>query len=128
MVYNKAVKMRKLYEDGDFLCMKLRVRATPRLPARYLKRHIIRITGAAVLLVMIAGCGISIFGDMLEYSKKQSELDELKVRAEQLEAENAEYESILNEEDERTYMERIAIEKLGYAYPDERRFYDTTRN
>ena len=89
---------------------------------------LVKFTGAAVLLVMIAGCGISIFGDMLEYSKKQSELDELKVRAEQLEAENAEYESILNEEDERTYMERIAIEKLGYAYPDERRFYDTTRN
>lgn len=32
------------------------------------------------------------------------------------------------EDDERTYMERIAMEKLGYAYPDERRFYDTTRN
>lgn len=89
---------------------------------------LLKITGAAVLVVMIAGCGISIFSDMLEYSEKQSELDELKLRAEQLEAENAEYESILNEEDERTYMERIAIEKLGYAYPDERRFYDTTRN
>ena len=65
---------------------------------------------------------------MLEYNEKEAELEELKLIAEQLEAENAEYESILSEEDERTYMERIAIEKLGYAYPDERRFYDTTRS
>lgn len=84
--------------------------------------------GVVLLALLIMACGISVFSDMLEYNEKEAELEELKLIAEQLEAENAEYESILSEEDERTYMERIAIEKLGYAYPDERRFYDTTRS
>ena len=84
--------------------------------------------GVLVLALLITACGISVFSDMLEYNEKEAELEELKLIAEQLEAENAEYESILSEEDERTYMERIATEKLGYAYPDERRFYDTTRS
>ena len=84
--------------------------------------------GIVVSLLLIIACGDSIFSDMLEYNEKEAELEELKLVAAQLEAENAEYESILNEEDERTYMERIAIEKLGYAYPEERRFYDTTRS
>lgn len=96
---------------------------------KYRQNHaLLKFVGTMVSLLLIAACGASIFSDMLEYNEKQAELEELKLRAEQLEAENAEYESILNEEDERTYMERLAIEKLGYAYPDERRFYDTTRS
>ena len=61
------------------------------------------------------------------YEKKQ-ELAALKKKAAELEAENDKYSSILAEEDERAYMERIAVDVLGYAYPNERRFYDTTRN
>jgi hypothetical protein len=26
------------------------------------------------------------------------------------------------------YMEKVAVEERGYAYPDERRFYDTSRD
>ena len=26
------------------------------------------------------------------------------------------------------YMEQVALEEQGYAYPDERRFYDTSRD
>ena len=83
---------------------------------------------ASIIAVLIGACVVSIIGDKVELSEKQQELEVLKAQAEALEAENASYESILNEDDERTYMERIAMEKLGYAYPDERRFYDTTRN
>ena len=67
-----------------------------------------------------------IVGNKLELAKKQEELAELQQKVADLETENASYENILNEEDERTYMERLAKEKLGYAYPDELRFYDTT--
>lgn len=84
--------------------------------------------GIPVALILIAACLISIIGDKVELNEKQQELAVLREQAEALEAENASYESILSEEDERTYMERIATEKLGYAYPDERRFYDTARN
>lgn len=84
--------------------------------------------GIPVTVILIAACVISIISDKVELNEKQQELEVLKLKAEELEVENANYESILNEEDERTYMERIAIERLGYAYPDERRFYDTSRN
>lgn len=86
------------------------------------------VVGIPVMIVLIGACVISIISDKVELNEKQQELEVLKAQAEELEAENASYESILSEEDERTYMERIAMEKLGYAYPDERRFYDTTRN
>ncbi len=36
---------------------------------------------------------------------------------------NDEYTRLLASDNESEYMEKIAIEKLGYAYPDERRFY-----
>lgn len=84
--------------------------------------------GIPVAIIMIAACLVSIVSDKVELNEKQQELAALKAQANQLEAENAGYESILSEEDERTYMERIATENLGYAYPDERRFYDTSRN
>ena len=64
----------------------------------------------------------------VEIAEKQKELDRLESKAQELEAVNDQYQSILNEEDEQKYMERIAIEVLGYAYPTERRFYDTARN
>ncbi len=84
--------------------------------------------GIPIALILIAACLISIVSDKVELAEKQQELAVLQEEALMLEAENASYESILSEEDERTYMERIATEKLGYAYPDERRFYDTTRS
>lgn len=92
------------------------------------KRTAISYIGIPVALVLIVACLISIVSDKVELSVKQQELAVLYGRAEELEAENAGYASILDEEDERTYMERIAAENLGYAYPNERRFYDTSRN
>ena len=41
----------------------------------------------------------------------------------QLKQQNDEYIRLLSADDESEYMERIAIERLGYAYPNERRFY-----
>lgn len=91
-------------------------------------RSIIGYLSLPLLAVMFIACLISILGDKVELNEKQEELELLQKKAAALEAENASYESILNEEDERTYMERIATEKLGYAYPDERRFYDRARS
>lgn len=92
------------------------------------KRTAISYIGIPVALILIFACLISIVSDKVELSEKQKELAVLQAKAYELEAENAGYASILEEEDERTYMERIAAENLGYAYPDERRFYDTSRN
>ncbi len=82
------------------------------------------IAGSAFVLY----CCASIVLTKAEIAEKKQELAELTEKAEQLEEENDEYQSILSEEDEREFMERYAIEVLGYAYPNERRFYDTTGN
>ena len=53
--------------------------------------------------------------------KKQSE--ELSAQITEQEQRNDEYNRLLKSGDETEYMERIAVEQLGYAYPNERRFY-----
>ena len=56
-----------------------------------------------------------------EYAKVKSEV----VTAQQ---NNDEYQRLLSIKDNNEYMEHIAIERLGYAYPNEKRYYDTSRN
>ena len=46
----------------------------------------------------------------------------------ELEAENEDLARILDSGDTDRYMEKLAREGYGYAYPDEFRFYDTSRN
>ena len=53
--------------------------------------------------------------------KKQS--DALSAQITEQEQKNDEYTRLLRSGDEAEYMERIAVEQLGYAYPGERRFY-----
>ncbi len=82
----------------------------------------------AVSAIFLIWCAFSISSDKKDTAESKAALAELKAEEEALAAENAGYESIINEDDERSYMERIAIELYGYAYPSERRFYDTTRS
>ena len=85
---------------------------------------IVRISG----LAFVVYCVSSVVATQYEISENQKQIDKLNSKAEELMAQNEQYQSILSEEDEQKYMERIAIEVLGYAYPTERRFYDTARN
>lgn len=82
------------------------------------------LAGAAVLVYSVC----SFVATQADIAEKKKKLEQLEEKAALLEAENDEYASILAEDDERAYMEKIAIEVLGFAYPNERRFYDTTRN
>lgn len=79
-------------------------------------------------IVFVGYCVCSIVATQYDIAEKQKKLVELEEQQNELQLENDEYQSILSEEDERSYMERIAIEVLGYAYPTELRFYDTSRN
>ena len=58
--------------------------------------------------------------------KKQSE--ELGAEITEQEQKNDEFNRLLSSGDEAGYMERVAIEQLGYAYPNERRFYIVEKN
>lgn len=39
-----------------------------------------------------------------------------------------EIQRVLDNNDMSEYMEKVALEDQGYAFPDERRFYDTSRD
>ena len=56
------------------------------------------------------------------------ELNSIVNKTEEVEAENVELQRILEDDDMNAYMKKLAIEDMNYAYPDERRYYDTSRN
>ncbi|MBD5138601.1 MAG: hypothetical protein K2K34_08890 [Oscillospiraceae bacterium] len=86
---------------------------------------LMRLVVTVTSFVFVLYCITSIIMTQAEIAEKKQELNALTEKAEKLEEQNAEYLSILSEEDERAFMERYAVEVLGYAYPNERRFYDT---
>jgi cell division protein FtsB len=82
-------------------------------------------------LILFATLSIAVFSigvfvvRQAEIEEKRIELEALIDETHEYEKLNSEYQSILDESDKRAYIERIAGEVLGYAYPNERRFYDS---
>ena len=89
---------------------------------------LLKLFGTLSGFAFVLYCISSIVLTQAEIAEKKQELAVLSEKAERLESENDEYQSILSEDDERAFMERYAIDVLGYAYPNERRFYDTNGN
>lgn len=58
-----------------------------------------------------------------DIAEKRTAIDKLNADIIEMRQENDEYQRILNTTDEEQYMFTVAVEKLGYAYPRERRFY-----
>ncbi len=81
-----------------------------------------RIGMIAVIVFMIYAV-VVIISTEAEMNEQEAVLADLKQKITAANQENDEYERILGGEDENAYMEMIAIEKLGYAYPNEKRFY-----
>lgn len=90
----------------------------------FLVRLIIKL---AVIVTFVGCIGMTIYlqSTVAEKEKKynilQEQIDELKIR-------NEELNLTLNSDDIEAYMEQLAIEKYGYAYPDEIRYYDKSRS
>lgn len=85
---------------------------------------LVKLSAAAVLI----GCAVLIITTESDYASKQRELDILEEKIEMYQAENGNLKSVLESDDMSDYMEKVALEERGYAYPDERRFYDTSRD
>lgn len=77
---------------------------------------------------VIVGCGVLLITTESDCSDKEDEMAALQERIDAYNMENAELERTLDSDDLSAYMERIALEERGYAYPDERRFYDKSRD
>ena len=67
---------------------------------------------------------VSLIGMQVEVTSKRRELLALQQNVEQQKLINAETERMLDGENDKEYIERIARDKLGYAYPDEKIFID----
>ena len=80
-------------------------------------------------VAMLAGICLVIYtivivvSQRVEIANAQQEMDEMDAQITEAKQANDEYTRILSSEDEAEHMRRIAIERLGYAYPNERRFY-----
>ncbi len=85
---------------------------------------LVRLAAAAVAV----GCAALIISTESDCSEKQRELDSIQEKIDAYEADNSELQRILDSDDMSAYMEKVAMEEQGYAYPDERRFYDTSRD
>lgn len=66
---------------------------------------------------------VVVVSQRIEISNAQQEMDEMDAQITEARQANDEYTRILSSDDEAEHMKRIAIERLGYAYPNERRFY-----
>jgi cell division protein FtsL len=77
---------------------------------------------------VIIGCAVLFVTTETDCMNKEAELAALQAQIDAYNIENAELQRTLNSDDLSAYMERIALEEKDYAYPDERRFYDTSRD
>ena len=98
-----------------------------------------------VAVSLVIGCVVIIVATEKDCAEKEQELTLLQNKTDTLNADNAELQrkldrisyvvddlnglqNNLNSDEISDFYEEIAIEKYGYAYPDERRFYDTSRD
>lgn len=91
------------------------------------KGFLMQFKNLAILALMCYALIIFV-SQQVQLSEKSQELQKINEKVEIAQQTSDEYMRLLNMTDEREYMERIAIERLGYAYPNERRFYDLSRN
>ena len=81
---------------------------------------------AIVMFVII--CTVAFIKMQNSIIERKRELAALEEKVETLTAQNEELADIIESDDIGRYMEKIAVEQNGYAYPDERRYYDTSHN
>jgi len=87
-----------------------------------------RILIGAALAMFAVFCTVSIISDQNSIVEKRKELAQIEENIELLSAQNEELAELIASDDIGRYMEKLAVESGNYAYPDERRYYDTSRD
>ncbi len=77
---------------------------------------------AVFTLVMVYAVS-TIISTQADIAEQKATIARLQQEIIETRQENDEYLRILNSTDEREYMLTVAVERLGYAYPRETRFY-----
>jgi cell division protein FtsB len=91
-------------------------------------KFVLRMLQRTAAVAAIIGCTVVVVSVQSEIAEKKNELEEIKEQISEYEAANEDLTRILDSGDTDLYMEKLAREEYGYAYPDEFRFYDTSRN
>lgn len=73
-------------------------------------------------------CTVSIISSQNAIVEKKKELAQIEENIEVLSIQNEELAELIASDDIGRYMEKLAVESGNYAYPDERRYYDISRD
>ena len=79
-------------------------------------------------VALVAACVISFVSTQVTLMEKRQEAAELEQAIEQAKEEQSKLQKFADAENIEEYLEKAAIEDHNYAYPNERRFFDTSRN
>lgn len=92
-------------------------------PVKVRKNRIARFISLVAVVCLLGYAVFSVISQQAEIATLKKQQEDLQLRITEQEQRNDEYTRLLSAGDEAEYMERIAVEQLGYAYPNERRFY-----
>ncbi len=92
------------------------------------KRRRSNILVRIAILCIITYAALALIGTQVQVSAKRRQLKALEADIQRQELLNAEAARLLSLGDDEKYIERIARDKLGFAYPDERIFIDRSGN
>jgi cell division protein FtsL len=82
----------------------------------------------AAIVLFVIFCSVSIITTQNSIAEKKKELAVIEQNIIAITDENDELKEIVSDDDINRYMEKLAEENYGYAYPDERRYYDKSRD
>ncbi|MGN1114891.1 MAG: septum formation initiator family protein [Oscillospiraceae bacterium] len=102
---------------------KLSKNSTNKKYRRKKKRKLSKILGTILTTGLIVYVVATVVVQRSDIAKMKTANENLQAKITQAQQQNDEYTRLLKKNDEKEYMKQIAIERLGYAYPNERRFY-----
>ena len=79
---------------------------------------------SVLFLLVIVYLTINLISAQFELMTKKQELANIQVQKDRLQLEVADTQSLLDEDRDEVYIERIARERLGYANPGEKVYID----
>lgn len=84
----------------------------------------------SAFVIVVTACIVSIISTQSSVAETQKEIEALDEKIELLKDQNRDYSDIVQSNDISRYMEKQAMENgsYSYAYPDEHRYYDISRN
>lgn len=87
------------------------------------RSHFVDLFKLAVFTLVMVYAVSTIISTQADIAEQKATIARLQQEIIETRQENDEYLRILNSTDEREYMLTVAVERLGYAYPRETRFY-----